>query len=44
MELLISEIQKRNVLWNKWNKKYRDRLISDREWDEVVKNTKMDSK
>ncbi|XP_022162527.1 uncharacterized protein LOC111028264 [Myzus persicae] len=42
MELLISEIQKRNVLWNKWNKKYRDRLISDREWDEVAKNTKMD--
>ncbi|KAL4121420.1 hypothetical protein QTP88_013937 [Uroleucon formosanum] len=44
MELLISEIQKRNVLWNKWNKKYRDRLISDREWDEVAKNTKMDTK
>lgn len=43
MELLISEVQKRIVLWNKWDKKYRDRIIADKEWDEVAKMTKMKS-
>jgi hypothetical protein len=28
MELIISEVQKRNILWNKLNKNYRDRLVS----------------
>lgn len=37
MELLISEVQKRKVLWNKWDEKYRDRIIADKEWDEVAK-------
>lgn len=44
MELLISEVQKRSVLWDKWNKKYRDRMVCDREWDAIAKKTKMDSK
>lgn len=37
MELLISEVQKRPVLWNKSHKKYRDRIHSE-------KKTKMNSK
>jgi hypothetical protein len=44
MELLISEVQKRSVLWNKWHKKYRDRIVSDKEWNAVAEKTKMDSK
>jgi hypothetical protein len=43
MELLIAEVQTRKVLWNKRDKKYKDRVISDKEWDEVVKITKMKS-
>jgi len=38
-EMLISEIQKHTVLWNKKNKKYRDRLITGKAWTEVSKVT-----
>jgi len=38
-EMLISEIQKHTVLWNKKNKKYRDRLITGKAWAEVSEVT-----
>jgi hypothetical protein len=44
MELLISEVQKRNVIWNKFNKKYRDRLVSEKEWEAVARTVHMNSK
>jgi len=44
MELLISEIHKRNVLWNKFHKKYRDRLASEKEWEAVARTVHMNSK
>lgn len=44
MELLISEVQKRPVLWNKFHKKYRDRIHSEKEWNAVAIKTKMNSK
>jgi len=44
MELLISEVQKKSVLWNKYDKKYKDRFIADKEWNIVAKRTNMDSK
>jgi len=34
-EMLISEIQKHTVLWNKKNKKYRNRLVTVKAWAEV---------
>ncbi|VVC42323.1 MADF domain [Cinara cedri] len=37
MELIISEVQKRNVLWNKLNTKYRDRLVSEKKWEAVAR-------
>lgn len=43
-ELLISEVQKKTVLWNKFDRKYRDRIIADKEWNIVAKRTNMDSK
>lgn len=43
-ELLISEVQKRRVLWNKFDKKYKDRIVSDKEWNIVAKKTNLDSK
>lgn len=39
---LISQVQKRNALWNKWSEKYR--LTSDSEWDGVAQDTNMDGK
>lgn len=44
IELLILEVQKKSVLWNKFGKKYRDRIASDKEWNVVAKILKMDSK
>lgn len=44
IELLISEVQKKSVLWNKFDKKYRDRITSDKEWNAVAKILKMVSK
>lgn len=44
MELIISEVQKRNVLWNKFNTKYRDRLVSEKEWEAVARIANMNSK
>jgi len=38
-ELLISEVQKHNVLWNKKHKKYKDRLVGAKAWAEVSKAT-----
>lgn len=46
MEVLIAEIQKRNVLWNKRNSRYKDRLVVDKEYllatvdtdDEILRN------
>ncbi|KAL4149658.1 hypothetical protein QTP88_003550 [Uroleucon formosanum] len=44
MELLISEVQKRPVLWNKSHKKYRDRIHNEKEWNAVAIKTKMNKK
>jgi len=42
-ELLISEVQKRSVLWNKFDKKYKDRLVCDKEWTILAKKMNLDS-
>lgn len=45
MELFISEIQKHSFLWNKCDKKkYRDRYITEKVWNDIAKKLKMDSK
>lgn len=44
MELLISEVQKRPVFWNKFHAKYRDRIHNEKEWNAVAIKTKMNSK
>lgn len=44
MELLISEVHKHSVLWNKWDKKYRDRNVTEKAWNDVSNKLKMDSK
>lgn len=36
-ELLISEVQKRSMLWNKFDKKYKDRVACDKEWSILAK-------
>ncbi|XP_017466883.1 PREDICTED: uncharacterized protein LOC108359498 [Rhagoletis zephyria] len=38
MEILISEIRKRSVLWNKSHCRYKDRRSAEKEWNEVAKN------
>ncbi|KAL1493833.1 hypothetical protein ABEB36_009519 [Hypothenemus hampei] len=43
MEILISEVQTRNLLWNKRNPRYKDRLTVDKEWDNVSERTGMTS-
>lgn len=35
MDLLISKVQKRTVLWNKRDSKFDDRVVVDREWVSV---------
>lgn len=42
-ELLISEVQKRSVLWNKFDMKYKDRAVSDKEWSILAKKINLDS-
>lgn len=44
MDLLISEVQKRSVLWNKWDPKFKDRVAVDRGWESVSKEVGMSSK
>lgn len=44
IELIVSEIQKKCVLWTKFDTRYRDRIIADKEWNIVAKRTNMDSK
>jgi hypothetical protein len=44
MELLISEIQKHSVLWNKWDNEYRDRYTTEKSWNDIAKKLKLDSK
>lgn len=44
MEVLISEIEKRDVLWNKRNPRYKDRHVVHKEWNVVAKNTGFTSK
>nr|CAI5856881.1 unnamed protein product [Callosobruchus analis] len=39
MEALISEAQRRNILWNKKNPRYKDRLFVDKEWNAVAHST-----
>ncbi|XP_073973164.1 uncharacterized protein isoform X2 [Rhodnius prolixus] len=39
MDVFISEIQKRNVLWNKLNPLYNHRLAVDKEWESVAECT-----
>ncbi|KAK4887293.1 hypothetical protein RN001_003564 [Aquatica leii] len=39
MERLICEVQERNILWNKKNPRYKDRLSVDKEWDAVAHST-----
>lgn len=40
-ELLISEIQKNNVLWNKKHKKYKDICVKTKAWAKVSKVTEI---
>ena len=44
VELLISEVQKRPILWNKWAENYKNRLLADREWEKVAVALRKDSK
>jgi len=44
MDLHISEVQKRIVLWNKWDPKFKDRVEVDREWECVSKEVGISSK
>lgn len=44
IELLISEIHKRDVLWNKRNKKFKDRHVTSKAWSEVSKKVGMTGK
>lgn len=44
MDLLISEVQRRAVLWNKWDPKFKDRVVVDRKWDSVAKKLGISSK
>lgn len=37
MESLISEVQKRRILWDKFHKQFKDRIKVDREWEAVGK-------
>ncbi|XP_072388793.1 uncharacterized protein [Diabrotica undecimpunctata] len=39
MELLISEIKKRNMLWNQRNIRYKDRIYADKEWGYIAEST-----
>ncbi|KAL4104610.1 hypothetical protein QTP88_019904 [Uroleucon formosanum] len=43
-KLLISEVQKHSVLWNKWDKKYRDRYTTEKAWNDIAIKLKLDSK
>uniref|UniRef100_T1IC66 MADF domain-containing protein n=1 Tax=Rhodnius prolixus TaxID=13249 RepID=T1IC66_RHOPR len=43
MDVFISEIQKRNVLWNKLNPLYNHRLAVDKEWESVAECTSFSS-
>ncbi|KAL4135497.1 hypothetical protein QTP88_007103 [Uroleucon formosanum] len=42
MELLISEVQKHSFLWNKWDKKYRDRYTTEKAWNDIAIKLKLD--
>jgi len=44
MESLISEVQKRRILWDKFHKQFKDRIKVDREWEAVGKELCMPSK
>lgn len=44
MELLIYEVQKHSVLWNKWDKKYHDRYTTEKAWNDIAIKLKLDSK
>lgn len=37
MKFSISEVQKMSVLWYKFNRKYKDRLVSEKEWEVVAR-------
>ena len=43
-QLLISEVQKRPVLWNRWDENYKNRVLVDKEWENVAVVLKKDSK
>jgi len=43
MELLISEVQKRPELWDKRKPKYKDRVVTNRQWDSVAKELEISS-
>ncbi|KAJ8928776.1 hypothetical protein NQ314_018634 [Rhamnusium bicolor] len=43
-ELLISEVQKRPILWNKWTSCYKNRLLVDKEWDAIATKLNENSK
>lgn len=43
-KLLISEVQKRSMLWNNFDKKYKDRIVCDKEWIILAKKINLDSK
>lgn len=43
-ELLISEIQNHNVLWNKQHKKYKNKKLTSGAWSEISKRIGINSK
>lgn len=42
-QLLISEVQKRPVLWNRWDENYKNRVLVDKEWENVAVVLKKDT-
>lgn len=44
MDMLISEVRKRELLWNRKNNDHRDRSLVDKEWEYVGEKVGISSK
>lgn len=44
MDMLISEVRKRELLWNRKNRDHRDRALVDKEWEDVGEKVGVPSK
>lgn len=44
MDKLISEVKRRSVLWNRAHSRHGDKVVLDKEWNEVAENTGFTSK